>query len=59
MYSSDKLFQRSQEGYFGVYFTSCEVTREINTKITLKWAQKQFVTRVYTLFYFLQDIMNP
>ena len=27
--------------------------------ITLEWAQKQFVTRVHTLFYFLHDIMNP
>ena len=26
----------SQEGYFGVCFLSCESTREINTKITLK-----------------------
>ena len=24
MYLSDELFQRSQEGYFGVYFPSCE-----------------------------------
>ena len=32
MYSSDELFQRSGEGYFGVYFLSCEATREINTK---------------------------
>ena len=29
------------------------------TKITLDWAQKQFVTRVHTLFYFLHDITNP
>ena len=40
MYSSDESFQRSQEGYFGVYFSSCEATREINTKITLERAQK-------------------
>ena len=58
MYSSDKLFQRSWDGYFGVYFPSCEATREINTQITLEWAQKQFVTRVHTLFYFLHDITN-
>ena len=32
MYSSDELFQRSREGYFGVYFPSCEATREINIK---------------------------
>ena len=56
MYSSDELFHRSREGYFGVYFPSCEATREIDTKITLQWAQKQFVTRVPTLFYFLHDI---
>ena len=56
MYSSDELFQRSRDGYFGVYFPSCEATREIITKITLDWAQKQFVTRVHTLFYFLHDI---
>ena len=46
--------QRSREGYFGVYFPSCEAMREINTKITLEWAQKQFVTRVHTSFYFLR-----
>ena len=28
MYSSDELFQRSREGYFGVSFPSCEATRE-------------------------------
>ena len=58
MYSSDESFQRSQECYFGVYFLSCKATREINTKITLEWAQKRFVTRVHTLFYFLHDITN-
>ena len=59
MYSSDELFPRSREGYFCVYFPSCEVTREISTKITLEWAQKQFVMRIHTLFYFLHDITNP
>ena len=59
MYSRDELFQHSREGYFGVYFPSCFATREINTKITLEWGQKQFVTRVHTLFYFLHDITNP
>ena len=59
MYSSDELFQCSRGGYFGVYFLSCEATREINTKITLEWVQKQFVRRVHTLFYFLHDITNP
>ena len=58
MYSSDKLFQCSQEGYSGVYFPSCEATREMNTKITFQWAQKQFVTRVHTLSYFLHNINN-
>ena len=28
-------------------------------KITLEWAQKQFVTKVHILFYFLHDITNP
>ena len=41
MYSSNELSQRSREGYFGVYFQSCETTRDTNTKITLEWAQKQ------------------
>ena len=36
--------------YFGVYFPSCEATREINTKITLSWRQKQFATRVHKSF---------
>ena len=43
---------------FGVYFLICEATREMNTKMTLEWAQKQFVTRVHTLSYFLHDITN-
>ena len=55
MYSSDESFQRSRECYFGVYFPSCEATREINTKITLEWAQNRFATRVHTLFYFLHE----
>ena len=59
MYSSDEQFQWSREDYFGVYFPSCEATREINNKITLEWAQKQFVTSVHKLFYFLHDITNP
>ena len=42
---------RSLECYFGVYFPCCCATREINTKITLSWAPKQFSTRVHTLFY--------
>ena len=42
---------RSLECYFGVYFPRCCATQEINTKITLSWAHKQFATRVHTLFY--------
>ena len=34
----------------------CFTTREINTKITLEWELKQFVTRVHTLYYFLHNI---
>ena len=41
---SGELFMSSGERYFGVYFPSCEATREINTKINLEWARKQFVT---------------
>ena len=51
-----QLFMHPQEGYFGAYFPSCTVTREMNTKITLKWANKQFVMKVHRLFYFLQEI---
>ena len=43
MYSSDELRQCSREGYFGVYFPSCEATREINTNITLEWARTETV----------------
>ena len=32
-------------------------TREINTKITLEWAHKQFATRVHTLFYIYDVII--
>ena len=46
-----RMFLRSLGCYFGVYFPSCEATREINNKITLSWALKQFVTRVHTLLY--------
>ena len=59
VYSSEKLFQCSQEGYSSVYFPICEATREMNTKIILEWVQKQFDTRVHTLSYFLHDITNP
>ena len=33
-----------------VFVPRCFGTREINTKITISWALKQFVTRVHTLF---------
>ena len=56
MHSSGELFIRPQEGYFAVYFQSCAATWEINTKITLERAHKQFVRRVQALFYFLYDI---
>ena len=59
IYLSNELFQYSQEGYFGIYFLSCEVRREINTKITLEWAPKQFVMRVHTLLYILHNIVHP
>ena len=42
---------------FWLCFPSCEAKREINTNITMEWAQ--FVTRVHTSFYFLQGITNP
>ena len=45
------MFLRSFECYyFDVYFPHCFATREINTKIILSWALKQFVTRVHKLF---------
>ena len=58
MYSRGEQFQRSRDGYFGVYFTVFEVASGINTKITLEWAQKHLVMRVHALFYFLH-ITNP
>ena len=49
MYYRDELFQHSPECCFGVYFPCSFATREVNTKITLSWALKQFVTRTHTL----------
>ena len=46
LYSSE-LFVCALECYFGVYFAA----REMDTKITLPWAHKQFATRAHTLFY--------
>ena len=54
-----ELFMRSRDCYFGVYSPSCAATMEINTKITLEWAHKEFGTRVHTLCHFLHDITNP
>ena len=48
---------RSPDGYFSVYFRSCEATGAINNNVTLEWAHKQLVTRLHTLFYFLHDII--
>ena len=49
MHSRVKLFLRSLQCYFGIYFPRCFATREINTKITLSRALKLFATRVHTL----------
>ena len=48
MYSCDELFRRSLLYYVGVYSPRCFATLQINTKISLSWALKQFVTRVHT-----------
>ena len=47
------------EGYIDVYFLSFKARKEINTTITLEWAQKQFVMRAQALFYFLHNIITP
>ena len=44
---------------FGDYLPSCEATRQIYTKITLHWVQKQFVMRAHTLYYFLHNKTKP
>ena len=56
----DELFLWSLVGYFGIRFQRCFATREINTKITLLWALKQFVTRVHTSFsmYLISSLMR-
>ena len=36
MFSNAELFMLSRKVYFGVYYPSCEVAKEINTKITLE-----------------------
>ena len=52
-FSSGELFMRSREGYFGVCFPSCAVTREMNTKITLNWVQKNISSQDYVHYLFL------
>ena len=42
------LNPNTRKGYFRVYFQSCTATREINNKIAIEWAHKQFITRVHT-----------
>ena len=44
------MFLWPLECYFGIHFPRCFATQELNTKITLSWALKQFVTQVHTLF---------
>ena len=51
MYSCDELFMCSPKSYLGVYFPCCCAIWERNTKITLKWAHKQFATWVHISFY--------
>ena len=46
------LCAHSLEGYHGAYFPSRFATLEINTRITLEWAHKQFATRTHTLLSF-------
>ena len=50
MYSSDELFQRSREGYFGIHFPSGEATREVNTKITHGWETVRHESTYIILF---------
>ena len=50
-------------GYVGVYFASCEATKETNTNMTLEGAQKQLITRehmfiCYTTYVFINDEEN-
>ena len=49
MHSRDELFLCSLECSFCLYFPRCFATWEINIKITLSWALKQFVTLVHIL----------
>ena len=54
-----RKYQSSFECYFDVCFLSCEATRQLNTKTTLKYTYKPFAKTVHILFYFLHDTMNP
>ena len=54
-----RKYQSSFECYFGVCFLSCEATRQLNTKTTLKYTYKPFAKTVHILFYFLHDTMDP
>ena len=42
---------RSLECYFDIYFPRCFTTLEVNTKITLLWARKQFAIQGHILYY--------
>ena len=46
-------------GLFWYLFPELRSNDAINTKRTLRWARKQFVTRVHTLFYFFHEKTNP
>ena len=50
MDSSEKLIMHSWDGKFGVYFMSCEATREINTKIVAIGKYKLELQSGNTLF---------
>ena len=60
MYLSDELFQRSREGYFGVYFPELRSNEgnhiQNDTQVSIETVPHQ---STYTLFYFLHDIANP
>ena len=55
MYLNGALFICSHEGYHGVNFPSYAATQELDTKIKLEKAHKQFFTRIHILSYFLYD----
>ena len=51
MQCHDQLLTHTHGCYFCVYFPCCFATREISTKITLKWVHNQFITQVHILFF--------